>query len=129
MVGAGRGVGREIAIQLAQLGVSVACVDINVENCQATVNRALQLSGSAKSYTCDVTNEKQVADVVQAIRVELGEVTMLLHCCGVPSPRTLAEDPTEIRSTLDISILSHFWVKQHTFKFFLSLIYLSQLYN
>lgn len=97
--------------------MSVACVDINIENCQATVNRALQLSGSAKSYICDITNEKQVADIVQAIRIELGEVTMLLHCCGVPSPRALAEDPSEIRSTLDISILSHFWVNIVVYKF------------
>jgi all-trans-retinol dehydrogenase (NAD+) len=59
---------------------------------------------------CDVTNEKQVIDTVQAIRVELGEVTMLLHCCGVPSPRASAENPIEIRSTMDIAILSHFWV-------------------
>ncbi len=110
VIGAGRGVGREMAVQLAQLGANVACVDLNAENCQATANRALQLSGTAKSYICDVTNEKQVAATVQAIRIELGEVTMLFHCCGVPSPRTLAQDPVEIKSTIDLAILSHFWL-------------------
>lgn len=34
---------------------------------------------------------------------------MLLHCCGVPSPRSL-QDPPEIRKTMDVSVLSHFWV-------------------
>ncbi|XP_058793527.1 17-beta-hydroxysteroid dehydrogenase 13-like isoform X2 [Phymastichus coffea] len=110
VIGAGRGVGKEIAIQLAQLGVIVACVDLNMESCQTTVNKALQLSGSARSYTCDITNEKQVEDIVQAIRIELGEVTMLFHCCGVPSPRTLTQNSQEIRQTMDISILSHFWL-------------------
>ncbi|XP_011496366.1 PREDICTED: 17-beta-hydroxysteroid dehydrogenase 13-like [Ceratosolen solmsi marchali] len=107
VIGAGRGVGREIAIQLAQLGVHVACVDKNVENCQATVNKAI---GVAKCYTCDVTNERQVIDTVMSVNIELGEVTMLLHCCGVPSPRALAENPIKIRSTIDIAILSHFWL-------------------
>lgn len=92
--------------------MSVACVDINLENCMATVNKALQLSGNARRYICDVTKEKQVADTVEAIRIELGEVTMLFHCCGVPSPRALAENPVEIKRTLDISILSHFWVNR-----------------
>lgn len=80
-----------------------------MENCQSTVNRALQLSGCARSYACDITNENQVADTVQAIKMELGEVTMLFHCCGVPSPRALTQDSQEIRQTMDISILSHFW--------------------
>ncbi|XP_014229758.1 17-beta-hydroxysteroid dehydrogenase 13-like [Trichogramma pretiosum] len=108
VVGAGRGVGREIAIQLAQLGVSVACVDVNNENCQATVNKALQLSCIARAYICDVTKEKQISNTIEAIRRELGEVTMLFHCCGVPSPRTLSESPPNIRSLLDTAILSHF---------------------
>ncbi|KAJ8684462.1 hypothetical protein QAD02_020254 [Eretmocerus hayati] len=108
VVGAGRGVGREIAIQLSQLGVKVACVDVNAENCGATVNKATHFFGSAKLYLCDVTNEKQVIETVNSVRSELGEVTMLFHCCGVPSPRSLTEDPIEIRKIFDISILSHF---------------------
>ncbi|XP_014601714.1 PREDICTED: short-chain dehydrogenase/reductase family 16C member 6-like isoform X1 [Polistes canadensis] len=110
VVGAGRGVGKEIAIQLSQLGVTVACVDINAENCKATVLRAIQLSGNAKSYICDVTNEDQVTATVTKIVLEMGEITMLFHCCGFPSPHALIRDPPKIRQTIDISVLSHFWL-------------------
>ncbi|XP_033207448.1 17-beta-hydroxysteroid dehydrogenase 13-like isoform X2 [Belonocnema kinseyi] len=110
VIGAGRGVGREVAIQLSQLGVSVACVDINRENCQVTAQRASQLSGVARPFICDVTDKNQVVENLQAIQSELGEVTMLLHCCGVPSPRSLMQDPPEIRKTMDVSVLSHFWL-------------------
>lgn len=48
--------------------------------------------------------------MAQAIKIELGEVTMLLHCCAVPSPRALEQKQVEIRSMMDIAILSHFWV-------------------
>ncbi|KAK2580545.1 hypothetical protein KPH14_007678 [Odynerus spinipes] len=110
VIGAGRGVGREIAIQLSQLGVTVACVDINVENCNITVQRALQLSGNARPYICDITDKDQVARTVATIISEIGEVTMLFHCCGVPSPHSLIRDPPEIRQTIDVSVLSHFWL-------------------
>ncbi|KAI4500186.1 hypothetical protein M0802_004603 [Mischocyttarus mexicanus] len=110
VIGAGRGVGKEIAIQLSQLGVAVACVDINAENCKATVRRAIQFSGNAKPYICDVTNENQVTATVKKIVLEMGEITMLFHCCGFPSPHALIRDPPEIRQTIDISVLSHFWL-------------------
>lgn len=110
VVGAGRGIGRELALHLSQLGVTVACVDINVENCENTVQRALQLLGVARGYICNVTDKKDVARTVNAIRSELGEVTMLFHCCGVPSPRALIQDPPEIRHTIDLSVISHFWL-------------------
>ncbi|XP_015175485.1 PREDICTED: 17-beta-hydroxysteroid dehydrogenase 13-like isoform X2 [Polistes dominula] len=110
VVGAGSGVGKEIAIQLSQLGVIVACVDINAENCKATVQRAVQLSGNAKPYICDVTNEDQVTATVTKIVLEIGEITMLFHCCGFLSPHALIRDPPKIRQTIDISVLSHFWL-------------------
>ncbi|XP_012251284.2 17-beta-hydroxysteroid dehydrogenase 13-like isoform X2 [Athalia rosae] len=109
VIGAGRGVGREIALQLSQLNVTVACMDIDADMCEATTRRARQ-SGTASSYVCDVTNRDQVAEVVEKIRSDMGEITMLLHCCGVPSPRALIHDPPEIRQTMDVSVLSHFWL-------------------
>lgn len=47
---------------------------------------------------------------MNVIQSELGEVTMLFHCCSIPSPRALVQDPPEIRHTIDLTILSHFWV-------------------
>lgn len=110
VIGAGRGLGREVAIQLSQLGATIACVDINVENCNVTVQRSLQLSGNAKPYICDVTNKDQVSYIVALIISEVGEITMLFHCCSVPSLHSLIQDPPKIRQTIDISVLSYFWL-------------------
>lgn len=60
VVGAGRGIGKELALQLCQFGVTVACVDINVESCTATVLRAQQLHGVCRNYQCDVRNGEAV---------------------------------------------------------------------
>ena len=47
---------------------------------------------------------------VEDIRAEIGDVTMVFHCCGVPSPRALAQESPEVRRTMEVSVLSHFWV-------------------
>lgn len=36
---------------------------------------------------------------------------MFFYCCGLPSPRTLIEEPPDIRSTMDLSVISYFWVR------------------
>ncbi|KZC06947.1 Epidermal retinol dehydrogenase 2 [Dufourea novaeangliae] len=110
VVGAGRGVGRELAIHLCRLGVSVACVDINAENSNVTVEKTSQALGVAKTYICNVTDKNEVARTVNIIRSQLGEITMLFHCCSIPSPRALIEDQPEIRHTIELTVVSHFWL-------------------
>ncbi|XP_076168924.1 17-beta-hydroxysteroid dehydrogenase 13 isoform X1 [Ptiloglossa arizonensis] len=110
VVGAGRGIGRELAIHLCQLGVSVACVDINAENCNVTVQKASQGLEIARTYICNVTNKNEVVRTVNTIKSELGKITMLFHCCSIPSPRALIQDRPEIRHTIDLTVISHFWL-------------------
>ncbi|XP_077257676.1 17-beta-hydroxysteroid dehydrogenase 13 isoform X1 [Temnothorax americanus] len=110
VVGAGRGIGKELALQLCQLGVAVACVDINAETCAATVQRAQQLHGVCRSYQCDVRSKDTVARTVNLVKNELGNITMLFHCCGLPSPRALIQESSEVRDTMDVSVISHFWL-------------------
>ncbi|CAL7941044.1 unnamed protein product [Xylocopa violacea] len=110
VVGAGSGIGRELAIHLSQFGVNVACVDINAEQCGATVQLASRSLGIAKMYICNITKKNEVAHTVNIIQSELGEVTMLFHCCSIPSPRALLQDSSEIRHTIDLTVISHFWL-------------------
>ncbi|XP_011165772.1 17-beta-hydroxysteroid dehydrogenase 13 isoform X2 [Solenopsis invicta] len=110
VVGAGRGIGKELALQLCQFGVSVACVDINMETCAATVQRAQQQHGVCRNYQCDVRNKDAVTRTVNLIKNELGDITMLFHCCGLPSPRALIQESSEVRDTMEVSVISHFWL-------------------
>ncbi|XP_012229363.2 17-beta-hydroxysteroid dehydrogenase 13 isoform X1 [Linepithema humile] len=110
VVGAGRGIGKELALQLCQLGATVAWVDINVEACTAVIQRAQQLNGICKSYQCDVRDKDAVAQTVNLIKNQLGEITMFFHCCGLPSPRTLVQESSEVRDVMDLSVISYFWL-------------------
>ncbi|XP_043513965.1 17-beta-hydroxysteroid dehydrogenase 13-like isoform X1 [Frieseomelitta varia] len=114
VVGAGQGIGREMAIHLCKLHVKVACIDINKDDCNTTVQLALsQLIGIARVYICNITDENEVARVVNAIQVDLGDVTMLFHCCSIPSPKVLCmghQPVPKIKHTINRTILSHFWL-------------------
>ncbi|KAH0952405.1 hypothetical protein HN011_010268 [Eciton burchellii] len=110
VIGAGRGLGRELALQLCQFGAIVACVDSNIETCTVTMQHAQRLHGICRSYQCDVKDKIAVAHIVNLIRNELGEITMLFHCCGLPSPRALVQDTSTVNDIMDLSVNSHFWL-------------------
>ncbi|VVD02515.1 unnamed protein product [Leptidea sinapis] len=112
VIGAGRGVGQSIALQLAELGVVVICVDINEKNNRNTVKLIKHKSTSAvHSYTCDITKKDNVVDLSKKIEKEVGFVSMLFYCCGIPSPRSLVtQPPQDIHVTLDLTLTSYFWL-------------------
>lgn len=110
MVGASRGVGQEIASQLGLLRACVVCVDINSVKNEATVRQIRIDGGQAFAYSCDVTSNEEVVRIIQTIEREVSAITMLFHCCGVPSPRTYTNNPPAIHDTINVSVMSHFWV-------------------
>lgn len=111
VIGSGRGVGRQIAIQLADLDAIVLCVDKNKTNNDETVQMIKRKGGSAVSYTCDITKRVNVSNLASQVMKDLGVVSMLFYCCGIPSPRSLlTQPPQNIHDTLDLTLTSYFWV-------------------
>ncbi|XP_062565953.1 17-beta-hydroxysteroid dehydrogenase 13-like isoform X3 [Armigeres subalbatus] len=108
--GSSRGIGRDLAIQMAELGAKVACVDINsIDN--DTLVKSINSSGYiAHAFECDLTNKNDVIRTTNAIEKRFGYITILFHCCGVPSARSLITEPPPIQTTLNLSVISHFWL-------------------
>lgn len=103
--------GRDLAIQLAGLGAIVLCVDKNTANNEETVEFIKKKGGSAASYTCDITKKENVHALAVQLKKDLGFISMLFYCCGIPSPRSLlTQPPQDIHDTLDLTLTSYFWV-------------------
>lgn len=51
ITGSGHGIGREVALQYAQLGAFIACVDINTESNTETVQMITANGGRANAFT------------------------------------------------------------------------------
>ncbi|CAG4986482.1 unnamed protein product [Parnassius apollo] len=114
VIGSGRGVGRQIAIQLAELGAIVLCVDKNVANNEETVKMIKSKGGKVYIYECDIIKRENVTAMSEQVKRDVGFVSMLFYCCGIPSPRSLlTQPPQDIHETLDLTLTSYFWLIEH----------------
>jgi len=110
IVGSSRGLGRELALKLANLRSTVVCIDIQSPE-QETTSHTIRASGGVASYyQCDITSKEQVDKTISTIEKEIGDITMLYHCCSLPSPRAVITNPPSVKQTIDISVTSYFYL-------------------
>ncbi len=86
VTGAGRYVGRAIALELAAEGARVAVNDIFPERAEAVAGEIRERGGTAIPAVVDVTDRERVADVVAHVAAELGGVDVLVNNAGLPPP-------------------------------------------
>lgn len=110
VTGAGRGIGREIAIGLAKEGARVAVWDVDEDSAFETSSFIKHVGGSATAYKCDVTKTKDVAEVAAQVRRDLGEVEFLVNNAGVLMCKNILDlEEKDIRKTMEVNAISHFW--------------------
>jgi len=110
VTGAGHGIGRELAMQLSEMGVKVACWDINRVGCEETVKMLESEGGTGLAVTCDVSNREAVGKAAQFSRVQLGEVSMLFNNAGImPCKPFLHFSPAEIEKVFSVNVMSQYW--------------------
>ena len=82
VTGAGSGLGRCTAHELASLGARVALIGRNPEKLQAVSNEIAQAGGEAKCYGCDIREEDRVRETVAAVLADFGRVDALVNNAG-----------------------------------------------
>ena len=95
ITGAASGIGRAIALQLAQEGAMVSVVDVNLEGAKALAKEAKDLKSKALAIQCDVGVEEQVNRAVKETEAKLGKVGILVNCAGIAGASFLADMTTE----------------------------------
>lgn len=91
--GDGIGNGRASAIQLAEAGCAVVCVDMQVELAERTVEMIRQEGhGRAIAVKADVTSEEDCKAVVSATTAAFDRVDILVNVVGVSGAQGTAED-------------------------------------
>ena len=82
VTGAGSGIGRCTAHELAALGARVALVGRKKEKLDAVAQEIADAGGSACVYPADIREEEQVREVVRAALGELGRLDFLVNNAG-----------------------------------------------
>jgi 3-oxoacyl-[acyl-carrier protein] reductase len=83
VTGAGRGIGRAIALKLATEGADVACVSRTAENSEKVANEVRALGRKAWACAVDVADAAAVAAASEKILAEAGRIDILVNNAGV----------------------------------------------
>jgi len=83
VTGAGRGIGRAIALKFAAEGAGVVCVSRTQENSEKVTAEIRALGGKAWAFAVDVTDSAAVNAAAEKILVDCGKVDILVNNAGV----------------------------------------------
>ncbi len=84
VTGAGSGIGRSFALELAKRGGTVVCSDIKLDAAKETVAQIEASGGKAFAVECDVGNAKQVEKLAeQAEQLMQHPATLVINNAGV----------------------------------------------
>ena len=80
VTGAGRGIGRAIALRLAAEGAAVSLMGRRLAPLEETVDR---IEGSASAFTCDIRQQSQVDAAFEAAAAAHGPIYALVANAGI----------------------------------------------
>lgn len=83
VTGAGRGIGRATALELARLGADVTIAEFNVQNAERTAAEVREAGRRAVVVPTDVTSRTDLATMVERTRKELGRIDILVNNAGI----------------------------------------------
>jgi len=84
VTGASRGIGRAIALKMAQEGASVAFTYLSsVEKGEALEKELTDLGVDAKGYRSDASNYKQAEELMNSVIADFGTIDVLINNAGI----------------------------------------------
>lgn len=84
VTGAGSGIGRSFALELAKRHGSVVCADINLAAAEETVARIKQAGGTGYAVQCDVGEAEQVKTLAEKAETFFGQpASLVINNAGV----------------------------------------------
>jgi short-subunit dehydrogenase len=83
ITGAASGIGRALALALAQAGADLYLLDIDEENLAVTAREAQACGGAVKTLVCDLTQSAAISAAVSAVLAEWGALNILVNNAGI----------------------------------------------
>ena len=111
VTGAGRGIGRAVALSLGQAGARVALLSRTAADVDSAAAAIRDAGGDAIALVCDVADERQVGDALARVGAAFGHVDLLVNNAGVGTvaPFEVADyDPAEWDRIVNVNLRGAF---------------------
>ncbi|WP_421847658.1 SDR family NAD(P)-dependent oxidoreductase [Marinomonas sp.] len=113
-IGPGWGNGRATAVRFAEEGAKIFAVDINPQTLEETIQRTREVGGEIEGHICDITDTKQVKDMVNACIERFGTVDILVNNVGGSAKGGAVELSEEAwQKQIDFNLTSVFLTCKH----------------
>jgi len=119
VTGAGRGIGRAIALKFAQAGANIVCVSRTRENSEKVAGEVSALGRKAWALAVDVADGKAVKAATEKILSDCGKVDILVNNAGVTRDGLLMRMSDEDwDAVLNTNLKGAFHFTRELFRFF-----------
>ena len=83
VTGAGQGIGKAVALRLAEEGTNVVVADINMQTAEQTAEEIRALNRRGLPYAINVANVTEIQPIVNRAVAEFGRIDILVNAAGV----------------------------------------------
>lgn len=113
VTGAGRGIGRGIALALGKERCSVVVSDVDEKSCEEVVAEIKKFGGNSVAIKCDVSQKTEVDDLIKKTIEKFGKLDILANNAGI-YPYKPFMDLTEADwdKVIDVNLKSTFLCSQ-----------------
>ncbi len=113
ITGARRGMGKADALAFAKNGAKVVLADISKEDCQLVVDEIKKSGGEATAVKCDVSDKKDVEEMIKKAVETYGRVDILVNNAGIVQFKPFLEmTEDDWNKTLDVNLKGYFLCAQ-----------------
>ena len=116
ITGGASGIGYCTAVRFAREGASVAIADTNANAGLAVVEEIAAQNGKALFYNCDVTDESQVREAIEATREDFGGLHVLVTSAGILQGAFQPIEHVDVETferVLNVNVLGTFLACKH----------------
>jgi 2-dehydro-3-deoxy-D-gluconate 5-dehydrogenase len=110
VTGCRRGIGKAMAIALAEAGADIIGVSASLEAKGSGIEREVMARGrNFKSYACDIGDRKALYDFINHVKTDFPSIDILVNNAGTILRRPAADHPDELWDrVLEVNLSSQF---------------------
>lgn len=106
VTGAGSGLGRELALQLASGGWSTGLADIDASGARETADMIERSGGTAAVCRCDVSDAEDLSLAVRSLTEQLGQLSLMINNAGIAVAGITGDiAPEDWRKSMDVNVM------------------------